>query len=158
MTIAIEPIGHVRTQRTAAEDDYWGGVESRIVLRDDLDAEALLGIEEFSHAEIVFHFDRVDEQKIVLGARHPRNNPDWPRIGIFAQRGKNRPNRIGTTIVRVLGREGRVLRVAELDAIDNTPVLDIKPVMQEFLPRSAVRQPAWSRELMRRYWATDQSS
>jgi tRNA (adenine37-N6)-methyltransferase len=156
--IAVEPIGYVRTQRAEAEDDNWGGVESRIVLRDDLDPEALVGIEEFSHAEIVFYFDQVDPQKVVLGARHPRNNPDWPRVGIFAQRGKNRPNRIGTTIVRVLGRDGRVLRVAELDAIDHTPVLDIKPVMQEFLPRSTVRQPQWSRELMRKYWAADESS
>lgn len=54
--------------------------------------------------------------------------------------------------MRVIGREGRVLRVAGLDAVDGTPVLDIKPVMQEFLPRGAVRQPSWSRELMERYW------
>lgn len=70
----------------------------------------------------------------------------------LAQRGKNRPNRLGLTTVRVLGVAGRSLRVAELDAIDGTPVLDIKPVMAEFLPRTAVRQPAWSRELMRDYW------
>jgi tRNA (adenine37-N6)-methyltransferase len=153
--IAMEPIGRVRTARAEAEDDYWGGVESCIVLDDRFDPEALCGLEDFSHAEIIFHFDQVDEEKIIRGARHPRNNPDWPRVGIFAQRGKNRPNRIGTTIVRVLRREGRVLHVAELDAVDNTPVLDIKPVMEEFLPRTAVRQPAWSRDLMRKYWLQD---
>lgn len=152
--IAIEPIAYVRGPRAAAEDDYWGGVESAIVLTDTYDPEALLGIEDFSHAEILFFFDQVEEQKIIRGARHPRNNPDWPRVGIFAQRGKNRPNRIGSTIVRVLRRDGRVLHVAELDAVDGTPVLDIKPVMQEFLPREPVRQPAWSRELMRQYWST----
>ncbi len=152
--IAMEPIGRVRTQRAAAEDDFWGGVESTIVLDDSFTDEALLGIEEFSHAEILFCFDQVPDNKIVRDARHPRNNPDWPRVGIFAQRGKNRPNRIGSTIVRVLGREGRALRVAELDAIDNTPILDIKPVMREFLPSQAVRQPAWSTELMRQYWTT----
>ena len=155
--IAMEPIGTVSTQRAAAEDDHWGGVESAIVLRDDLDADALLGIEEFSHAEVIFHFDQVDERKVAHGARHPRNNSSWPRVGIFAQRGKTRPNRIGTTIVRVLRREGRVLYVAELDAIDRTPVLDIKPVMQEFLPRTAIRQPPWTRELMRRYWDQEPS-
>ena len=74
-------------------------------------------------------------------------------MGIFAQRGKARPNRIGSTIVRVVRREGRVLHVAELDAVDGTPVLDIKPVMREFLPREEVRQPRWSRELMQRYWS-----
>jgi tRNA-Thr(GGU) m(6)t(6)A37 methyltransferase TsaA len=151
--IAIEPIGYVRGARAEAEDDYWGGVESSIVLTDDYDPDALLGIEDFSHAEILFHFDQVEEQKIIRGARHPRNNPDWPRVGIFAQRGKNRPNRIGSTIVRVVRLAGRVLHVAELDATDNTPVLDIKPVMQEFLPRAPVRQPQWSHELMRQYWA-----
>jgi len=149
----VEPIAYVRTARAQAEDDYWGGVESRIELTDAVEPDALVGIEDFSHAEVIFCFDQVDLQKIVRGARHPRNNPDWPRVGIFAQRGKNRPNRIGSTIVRVLKREGRVLHVAELDAVDNTPVLDIKPVMQEFLPREPVRQPQWSRELMRLYWA-----
>jgi len=104
------------------------------------------------HAEVLFLFDQVDPSEIVTGARHPRNNPEWPAIGIFAQRGKNRPNRIGSTICRILRREGRRLFVAELDAIDGTPVLDIKPVMAEFLPREEVRQPSWSRELMSRYW------
>ena len=150
--IVMEPIGRVRTQRVQAEDDNWGGVESRIVLREDLDPEALLGIEEFSHAEIVFYFDQVEAGKIVLDARHPRNNPDWPRVGIFAQRGKNRPNRIGTTIVRVLGREGRVLRVAELDAIDNTPVLDIKPYVPAFDSRPAAVVPMWIERLMKNYF------
>ena len=90
-----------------------------------------------------------------LAHRQEQCSHDWPRVGIFAQRGKNRPNRIGTTIVRILRREGRILYVAELDAVDNTPVLDVKPVMEEFLPRTALRQPAWSHELMRRYWLSD---
>jgi len=152
MRIEMEPIGLVQGSRNAAEDDYWGGEEARIVLDDRFGEDALQGIEEFSHAEIIFCFDRVEVSKIVAGARHPRNNADWPAVGIFAQRGKNRPNRIGSTICRILRREGRVLMVAELDAIDGTPVLDIKPVMQEFLPREEIRQPPWSRELMRLYW------
>ena len=151
--IAMEPIGRVRSPRATAEDDYWGGVESQIVLADTVESDALAGIEEFSHAEIIFCFDRVDPHKVVHGARHPRNNTAWPKIGIFAQRGKNRPNRIGSTIVRILRRENHVLYVAELDAVDDTPVLDIKPVMQEFLPRESVRQPHWSHELMQEYWS-----
>jgi len=152
MTIEMEPVGHIEAARTQAEDDYWGGGESCIVLAGAYPPEALDGIEAFSHAEVVFFFDRVDPAKIVSGARHPRNNREWPAVGIFAQRGKNRPNRIGTTICRVLRRDGRRLYVAELDAIDGTPVLDVKPVMAEFLPREAVRQPDWSHELMCRYW------
>jgi tRNA-Thr(GGU) m(6)t(6)A37 methyltransferase TsaA len=150
--IQVEPVGRVQAKRAEVEDDYWGGAESRIVLSERYDPTALQGIEDFSHAEVIFFLDRVNPAKIVTGARHPRNNPDWPEVGIFAQRAKNRPNRIGSTICRVLRREGRVLVVSELDAIDGTPVLDIKPVMAEFLPREEVRQPQWSRELMRVYW------
>jgi len=150
--IEIEPIGVVQSGRMEATDDDWGETESCIVLDTRFESDALQGLEDFSHAEILFHFDRADPAKIVSGARHPRNNSDWPAVGIFAQRGKNRPNRIGSTICRVLGREGRVVRVAELDAIEGTPVLDIKPVMREFLPRTPLRQPAWSSELMRAYW------
>jgi tRNA-Thr(GGU) m(6)t(6)A37 methyltransferase TsaA len=152
MQITVEPIGYVRAARREAEDDFWGDVESRIELVDGLEPDALLGLESFSHAEILYHFHQVPEAKVVRDARRPRNNPAWPRVGIFAQRGKNRPNRLGSTIVRVLGCEGRVLRVAELDAIDGTPVLDIKPVLREFLPREPVRQPDWVAELMRDYW------
>jgi tRNA-Thr(GGU) m(6)t(6)A37 methyltransferase TsaA len=149
----VIPIGYVQTVRVASEDDYWGGMESRITLTDAVESEALVGIEEFSHAEIIYVFDRVPPEKIVTGARHPRNNPAWPKVGIFAQRGKSRPNRIGSTIVRIVRREGTELVVAELDAIDGTPVLDIKPVMAEFLPRGTVKQPAWSTEVMQNYWA-----
>jgi len=150
----MSPIGRVRAERAAPDDDFWGGSTASIVLEPGFAAEALDGIEAFSHAEIVYVFDQVAPDQIVTGARHPRGNPAWPKVGIFAQRGKNRPNRIGTTIVRIVGRDGTALRVAELDAIDGTPVLDIKPVMQEFLPRDPVRQPDWSRELMRDYWTT----
>ena len=152
MPITVEPIAYVRGGRATPEDDFWGGETSVIELADGIDPESLLGLEDFSHAEILFHFHQVDPAKVVLDARRPRNNPAWPRLGIFAQRGKNRPNRIGSTVVRILERDGRQLRVAELDAIDGTPVLDIKPVMQEFLPRGEVRQPSWVAELMREYW------
>lgn len=74
--------------------------------------------------------------------------------GNYRQRAKNRPNRIGSTICRVMRVEGTRLFVCELDAIDGNPVLDLKPVMAEFLPRQEIRQPAWSHDLMRRYWLT----
>jgi tRNA-Thr(GGU) m(6)t(6)A37 methyltransferase TsaA len=156
--IELAPIGVVRSPRADVRDDDWGGLEASIELDARFEPDALDGIEQFSHAEILFFFDRVDPVKIVAGARHPRNNREWPAVGIFAQRGKARPNRIGSTVVRILRREGRFLYVAELDAVDGTPVLDIKPVMREFLPREEVRQPAWSSELMERYWRRDGSA
>jgi tRNA-Thr(GGU) m(6)t(6)A37 methyltransferase TsaA len=157
MDFSMIPIGTVRASRTTPEDDYWGSSLSVIELAEGLGEESLMGLEDFSHVEILYVFHRVTADRIVTGARHPRNNPEWPRIGIFAQRGKNRPNRIGSTIVPLVRREGRLLHVSELDAIDGTPVLDIKPVMREFLPRAEVRQPAWASELMKDYWKLEGS-
>jgi len=150
--ITLTPVGTVRSSRTGLEDDDWDRVTARIELAPEFDPDALAGIEDFSHAEILFHFDRRKESEIERRSRHPRGNPAWPKVGIFAQRGSARPNRLGATIVRILRREGRVLEVAGLDAADGTPVLDIKPVIREFLPREPVRQPSWVGELMAGYW------
>ncbi|WP_333672378.1 SAM-dependent methyltransferase [Elioraea tepidiphila] len=151
--IVMRPIGVVRSTRAAPTDDGWGAEAARIELDTArFGPDALLGLDAFSHAEVVFLFDRVDEAGVATGARHPRGNAAWPRVGIFAQRGKDRPNRIGLTICRVLRIEGTVLHVAGLDAIDGTPVLDLKPWMAGFAPRGAVREPGWADELMRGYW------
>lgn len=152
MTFQIEPIATVEAPRARPDDDFWGGQTARITLAAALPGEALLGLDGYSHVEVLFVFHGVDPASVVTGARHPRGNPAWPRVGILAQRGKNRPNRIGSTICRVRGIEGRTLVVSELDAIDGTPVIDLKPVMREFLPRGEVTQPAWATELMRDYW------
>lgn len=150
--ISMSPIGVVKNIRKEVEDDNWGDIVSVIELDATFGEEALLEIENFSHAEIYFYFHLVEETKIETGARHPRNNKEWPKVGIFAQRGKNRPNRLGATTVQILKREGRQLFVQGLDAVDGSPVLDIKPVMKEFLPLEDVKQPAWATELMRNYW------
>ncbi|MFE7064334.1 tRNA (N6-threonylcarbamoyladenosine(37)-N6)-methyltransferase TrmO [Sutcliffiella sp. NPDC057660] len=150
--VVVKPIGIAKNDRAEIEDDNWEGIETRIILDDAFLTDALDGIEEFSHLEVLFHFHKVEEEKIIAGARHPRNDERLPKVGIFAQRGKNRPNRIGLTTVKLLKREGRILVVAGMDCIDGTPVIDIKPVMKEFLPKGQVRQPAWVDEIMRNYW------
>jgi tRNA (Thr-GGU) A37 N-methylase len=149
----IEAVGRVRGGRTAAADDDWGGSRARIELdAQRFSADALAGLDAFSHAEVVFVFDRVDDDEIEHGARHPRGRTDWPKVGIFAQRGKNRPGRIGVTICRIVRVEGLAVEVEGLDAIDGSPVLDIKPVMSGFLPRGEFREPDWAREIMKDYW------
>lgn len=153
MSYLVEPIGFVHAARSTPEDDQWGGTRSQITLVGPLPADALTGLAAFSHVEVLFLFHQVAQDRVTTGARHPRNNPDWPKVGIFAQRGKNRPNRIGSTICRVVSVNDKMLTVTELDAIDGTPVLDIKPVMREFLPREAARQPDWVSALMRDYWS-----
>ncbi len=153
MSILMTPIGRVEGGRAVPEDDDWGDSRARIVLDPArFDDEALLGLDTFSHAEVIFVFDKVGDDQIVTGARHPRGNTDWPRIGIFAQRGKNRPNRIGVTVCEIVSVAGRVLEVRGLDAIDGTPVLDIKPVMSGFAPRGEIREPDWAKAIMEQYW------
>jgi tRNA (Thr-GGU) A37 N-methylase len=154
VSFRIAPVAFVRASRATLDDDVWGGTECVIELADGIPDEALLGLDAFSHAEILYVFDRVGDDEIESGARHPRGNRAWPRVGILAQRAKGRPNRLGATIAAVRRVEGRRLVVAELDAVEGTPVVDIKPVMREFLPRTAVVQPDWATELMARYWTT----
>jgi len=153
MSFVLEAVGHVRGGRTEAIDDDWGASRARI----ELDAgrftdDALAGLTDFSHAEVMFLFDRVDENEIEYGARHPRGRSDWPLVGIFAQRGRNRPNRLGSCVCRIVAVDGLHLDVEGLDAIDGTPVLDIKPVLTGFLPRGEVREPGWAAEIMKDYW------
>jgi tRNA (adenine37-N6)-methyltransferase len=150
--ICLSPIAWVHNFQNTIEDDHWGGVISELRLDACMPDESLDGIEAFSHAEIIFIFHLVKEEKIVYGARHPRENSAWPKVGILAQRGRLRPNRIGLSVVRILRREGRSLFVTDLDAVNSSPVLDIKPVMNEFLPREQIKQPNWSHELMADYW------
>ena len=151
--IVLKPIGHVRGGRDEPIDDAWDSVEATIELdTGQFKADATASLSDFSHIEVVFHFNQVPDEEINSGARHPRGRADWPLVGIFAQRGKGRPNRIGVTVCALLGVDGLKLRVRGLDAIDGTPVLDIKPVMSGFLPRGAVREPDWARALMAGYW------
>ena len=89
--ISIAAVGHVRGGRAEPEDDNWGASRARIELDPARFAsDALAGLDAFSHVEIVYFFDRVAEDDVVSGARHPRGRKDWPKVGIFAQRGKNR--------------------------------------------------------------------
>lgn len=151
--ITLRPIGIVLSERLATQDDNWGSVVSRIEL-DPLQfgEEALQGLSEFSHLEVIYQFHLVEEAAITTGARHPRNNPDWPKTGIFAQRVKSRPNRLGVSRASIIEVVDLTIVVRGLDAINGTPVLDIKPYMQEFGPIGTVVQPKWSRELMREYY------
>ena len=148
----IRPIAVVKNNCRGLNSEQWGDIVSEITMVDDLPESCLEGIDAFSHIEAVFNFHEADSDKIIYGTSFPANNKDWGRVGIFAQRRKDRPNHIGTTIVKLLSRKGRTLYVIGLDALDGTPVLDFKPVVREFLPIEEVKQPDWMTELMRSYW------
>lgn len=151
--IVLTPIGIVKNSRADKTDANWSAIVSEIELADYMPVEAFDSIESFSHLEIIYYLDRAD--KTILGSEHPRENPEWPKVGILAQRKKDRPNHLGLTIVNLLQKKGRRLFVSNLDAIDGTPVLDIKPVYQEYLPKGKIRQPDWTRALMKNYWRTE---
>jgi tRNA (adenine37-N6)-methyltransferase len=150
--ISLEPIGIVVGGRTAAVDDDWGAVESVIRLDGGrYGADAVAGLVDFSHLCVVFHFHLVEEADVVTGARHPRGNAAWPKVGVFAQRAKVRPNRLGVSSCVLVALDGLDVHVRGLDAIASTPVLDVKPFMREFVPGES-RQPLWATELMTRYY------
>lgn len=158
MTYTLTPVAYVRGGRAAADDDYWGGTTCRIELTDQYSEDSLAGLVDFSHLEVVFVFDRVPEDAVESSARHPRNRQDWPLVGIFGQRGKRRPNRLGVSRCALVAVDRKALIVEGLDAIEDTPVVDIKPWMEEFGPRGLVRQPQWSSKLMTDYYKGSDSA
>ena len=151
MQITLTPIATVKNTRTTPTDDYWGAVIAEIELAEHIPTEAFDSITDFSHLEIIYYFDKADSKDVVFAGR-PRGNPNYPLVGIFAQRKKDRPNSIGLCTVELLERNGRTIKVKQLDAIDGTPVLDIKPVFKEFQPKGEIKQPVWVADLMQHYW------
>jgi tRNA-Thr(GGU) m(6)t(6)A37 methyltransferase TsaA len=151
--IVLRPIGFVRSPIKRIADDCWGGVISTIALdASRFSPDSTSGLADYSHVEVIFYLSGIPEEAIVTGARRPRGRADWPQVGIFAQRTKDRPNRIGVTTCRLEGVDGLNIRVRELDAVDGTPVLDLKPYYRGFAPRGEVHEPAWARELMAGYF------
>lgn len=115
--------------------------------------DSTAGLEAFSHLEIIFRFHLTDPTDLNLGARRPRDNPDWPEVGIFGHRNMRRVNWLGVSRCRLLKVDGLDLQVEDLDAVDGTPVLDIKPWFNEMGPRGEIRQPSWTTEMLERYYA-----
>jgi tRNA-Thr(GGU) m(6)t(6)A37 methyltransferase TsaA len=151
--IVLRPIGFVHSPIRQVSDDCWGGVVSTIELDEaQFSPDCTLGLDEYSHVEVVFYLNQIPDEKIITGARHPRGRSDWPNVGIFAQRAKDRPNRIGVTICRLEAVDGLKIRVCELDAVNGTPVLDVKPFYKGFAPHGEIREPGWAAELMGGYF------
>jgi tRNA (Thr-GGU) A37 N-methylase len=151
--IEVEPVATVISRRTEPTDDYWGEVQS--IIRIDpsrFPVESVQGLDEFSHLVVLFRFHLIDPSEVHLGARSPRNNPQWPATGTFVHRNMKRPNRLGISFPRLLKVDGLDLHVEDLDAVNGTPVIDICPWFEEFGPRGEVHQPSWPTEMLRDYW------
>ena len=155
--IVMTPIAHVVGGKTEVADDYWGGTQAIIRIDDPrFTTESVAGLEEFSHLEVVFRFHLQDPDDLHFGARPARNNPRWSATGYFAHRNMRKINRIGVSRCRLIKMDGLDLHVAELDAVDGTPVLDLKPWFPEFGPRGEIRTSTWSTEMLADYFAPGQ--
>ena len=152
MPYEVRAVAHVSGGRRDVADDGWGGVVAVIELAPEVPGEALAGLEDFSHVEVVALADRARDVPPAPWRRRPRDNPAWPSVGVFAQRNKDRPNRLLVSLVRVVRVTERALEVEGLDLVEGTPVLDIKPVYAWLGPHGARRAPRWSDELGAAYY------
>jgi len=149
--IPLRPVGWVSCPVTTRTDENWGEVRSKIVLSAEF-AGGLLGLEGFSHAIVVTYLHQAEFEREKHLRRRPRNLDSMPETGIFAQRAKNRPNPIGVTTVEILDVGHDYLEVRGLDAIDDTPVLDIKPYYPHFDRIEAPVVADWVNRLMEGYF------
>ncbi len=150
MKLVLESIGLVRSPVVEGRDEDWGSVVSELRFEERY-AKGLLGIDQFSHVLVIYlmHKSSFDETDLV---RRPRGRDDMPEVGIFAQRAKHRPNPIGVTAVKLMSVDGSVVRVQGLDAIDGTPIIDIKPYFPAFDAVATPTTPEWVDRLMAGYF------
>ena len=143
MNMSLIPIGTVRSplKEPTYERLNLKEIISDIIIDESL-TEALNGLEGFSHIIVLYWMHLATREKKRLKT-HPMGRQDVPPQGLFATRSPNRPNPLGKTTVRLLERKGNVLRVQGLDAIDGTPVIDIKPYMPGYDSATDATTPDW---------------
>jgi tRNA-Thr(GGU) m(6)t(6)A37 methyltransferase TsaA len=137
--LVLRPIGVVRSPIREPGTKGRGEVVSEIHLHPKW-IKALKGLEDFSHIIVLFWLSRVRGIELQT---HPRNRKDLPRVGTFSTRSPFRPNPIGLTVCRLLKRTGTRLHVKGLDAVDGTPVVDIKPYISDNDLVHRPRMPSW---------------
>jgi len=143
-------IGSVKSPVTEAVDMNWGEVISEIVLEPEY-APGLLGLEDFSHLMVLTFLHEAEYNPEKHLRRHPQERQDMPLLGIFAQRARHRPNRIGVTAVEIVEVTDNSVKVRALDAIDGTPVIDIKPYVPVYDKKDA-SIPEWMEKMMKGYF------
>jgi len=160
--VQLKPVGFIRNQ---SKDPSWGRTMSslnwrdraarmkeqgeslsELVIDDSLD-DILDGIEDFSHIMVLYWAHLVPEERRLTTRVHPVGNKEFPLVGVFATHSPVRPNSILVTVVRLVERTGNILKVTGLDALDGSPILDIKPYDPERQNLKDVRVPGWMREI-----------
>ena len=148
--IEMEPVGFVHNAVMDRKDVAWGNDVSSIILKEQY-RSGLKGLEDFSHVIVLYWLDQAAYDREKHLQRRPQNRDDMPLVGIFSQRGKDRPNRIGLTAVEIISVSEDTLVVKGLDAVDGTPVLDIKPYYPVYDKKDA-SVPEWVDRLMAHYF------
>lgn len=151
MQITLEPIGYVSNDVENKKDISWSDDISKIILKKDY-IGGLKGMEDFSHAIIIYYLDKASFESMKHLQRRPQNREDMPLVGIFSQRGKDRPNQIGITTVQIISVKEELLIVKGLDSINRTPILDIKPYYPMYDCREDAKVPEWVNRLMAHYF------
>ena len=142
--ITLKSIGIVKNnvKQRPGHGYNWQEVVSEIVVDNSL-TEALDTLEDFSHIIVIYWMHEIDVPPQLPGKIHPRGNKELPLVGRFATRSPTRPNPIGKTTVRLVAHQDNILKVEGLDAIDGTPVIDIKPYMPGYDSVADARVPTW---------------
>ncbi len=142
MEINLTPIGFVKNAVTEPKGEDWQTIISEIIVNEDL-KEALSGIDEFSHIIVIYWMHKTPASQRSIMKVHPKRNLNLPLVGVFATRSPARPNPIGIATVKLLECRDNILKVIGLDAIDGTPVLDIKPHIPGSDSPTPARIPGW---------------
>jgi len=128
----------------------WREDVSEIVFKEDY-AECLDGLEDFSHITVIYWAHRVSEEGRSTKRVHPAGKKDYPLKGVFCTRSPARPNPVCVTIVELLERKSKVLLVNGLDAIDGSPVIDIKPHLPPYDAPADMKLPDWMQSLVEHF-------
>ncbi|MFI6689412.1 TrmO family methyltransferase [Streptomyces sp. NPDC050485] len=152
-TYTLPVIGHVVGGHMMKHDDYQGGVESIIRLHQTYPLEAVQGLAEFSHVQVVWRMHLAAPEDVELHARSPRGNPEWPPTGTFVHRNHRRPDQVGISHPNLVRVDGRDVHVTHLDAVHGTPVLVLAPWFPQMGPQGPIHVPKWVDEMLERYWA-----
>ncbi|MFA4819827.1 MAG: tRNA (N6-threonylcarbamoyladenosine(37)-N6)-methyltransferase TrmO [Candidatus Aenigmatarchaeota archaeon] len=141
--IILMPIGFVKN---SVKEPRFGNFANEIseIIVDEKFAEALNGIDDYSHIIVVYWMDKVKDHVI---KHRPQGNPNVPIVGIFACRCPQRPNLIAISTVKLIGRKGNVIKVKGLDILDGTPIIDIKPYWPQYDKVENERIPDWVNKL-----------
>ena len=146
MKINMQPIGTVKNSIKEPEEGDWETVVSKIIINKKYE-QALEQIDGFSHIIVLYWMNQILPSKQAVLKVHPRKRKDLPLVGVFATRSPARPNPIGLTVVQVLECQANVIKVKGLDALDGTPVLDIKPYIPYSDSPAKAKTPAWIKKL-----------